>query len=173
MNIVNNAIWNDGVNYALNVSGYSMFGGVQINGQDSNHHIYKRVGDLTIASPSIHNIIFKTNNGTWEAMRINTTGTSINTSLYISGTTTLNNTTTCLSSLNVSGITTFNNSSTNFWYNTPGTSFINNGFTSFLSLNSNVITNTGTVSQPFIRVYNRMWKNGGNTAVDLQTFGLF
>ena len=24
-------IWNDGVNYALNVSGYSMFGGVQIN----------------------------------------------------------------------------------------------------------------------------------------------
>ncbi len=34
VNIVNNAVWNDGVNYALNVSGYSMFGGVQINEQD-------------------------------------------------------------------------------------------------------------------------------------------
>jgi hypothetical protein len=48
-----------------------MFGGVQINGQDSNN-IYKRAGDLTIASPSIHNIILKTNNGTWEkAMEAN------------------------------------------------------------------------------------------------------
>ena len=43
VNIVQNLGWNDGVNYALNVSGYSMFGGVQINGQDSNN-IYKRVG---------------------------------------------------------------------------------------------------------------------------------
>ncbi len=57
MNIVNNTVWNDGVNCALNVSRYSMFGGVQINGQDSNN-IYKRVGDF-IASPSIHNIILK------------------------------------------------------------------------------------------------------------------
>ena len=32
VNIVQNLGWNDGVNYALNVSGYSMFGGVQING---------------------------------------------------------------------------------------------------------------------------------------------
>ena len=41
-------------------------------------------------------------------MRLNTVGTSINTSesLYVSGTTILNNTTTCTSSLNVSGITT-------------------------------------------------------------------
>ncbi len=29
VNIINNAVWNDGVNYALNVSGYPMFGGVQ------------------------------------------------------------------------------------------------------------------------------------------------
>jgi hypothetical protein len=47
-------------------------------------------------------------------MRINTTGTSINTSLYISGTTTLNNTTTCLSSLNVSGITILQGDKLNF-----------------------------------------------------------
>ncbi len=33
VNIVNNGTWNDGVNYSLNVSGYSMFGGIQINGQ--------------------------------------------------------------------------------------------------------------------------------------------
>ena len=103
VNIVQNLGWNDGVNYALNVSGYSMFGGVQINGQDSNN-IYKRVGDLTIASPSINSIILKTNYGNWEAMRLNTSGISINTSLYISGVTTLNNATTCTSSLNVSGV---------------------------------------------------------------------
>ena len=56
VNIVQNAIWNDGVNYALNVSGYSMFGGVQINGQDTNN-IYKRVGDLIIASPIIASLV--------------------------------------------------------------------------------------------------------------------
>ena len=76
-----------------------------------------------------------------------------------------------LSTINVSGITTFNNSSTNFWYNTPGTSFTNNGFNSYFSLNSNVITNSGTAVEPFIRVYNRMWKNGANTAMDIKTFG--
>jgi hypothetical protein len=36
-----------GLNYTLNVSGYSMFGGIQINGQDTIN-IYKREGDLTI-----------------------------------------------------------------------------------------------------------------------------
>ena len=41
-----------------------------------------------------------------EDMRLNTGGISIHTSLYISGTTKLNNTTTCTSSLNVSGRTT-------------------------------------------------------------------
>ena len=84
----------------------------QINGQDSNHHIYKRVGDLTIASPSIHSIILKTNSGTWEAMRLNSAGISMNTSLYISGTTIINNNTTCISSLNVSGTTTLSNNVT-------------------------------------------------------------
>jgi hypothetical protein len=59
--------------------------------------------------PSLNSIILKTNNGTWEAMRLNTVGTSINTSLYISGTTTINNATTCLSSLNVSGTTVISN----------------------------------------------------------------
>ena len=78
---------------------------------------------------------------------------------------------TCSSSLNVSGITTFNNSLTNFWYNTPGTYFTNNGFDSYFSLNSNVITNLGTAVEPFITVYNRMWKNGANTAMDIKTFG--
>jgi hypothetical protein len=61
--------------------------------------------------------------------------------------------------------------STNFWYNTPGTRFTNNGFNSFFSLNANVITDTGLNSQPFIRVYNRMFKNGANSAIDLKTFG--
>ena len=93
VNIVQNLVWNDGVNYALNVTGYSMFGGVQINGQDSNN-IYKRVGDLTIASPSLNSIILKSNNGNWEAMRLNSAGISMNTSLYVSGLTTLNNATT-------------------------------------------------------------------------------
>jgi hypothetical protein len=35
-----------------------MFGGAQINGQDTNH-VYKRVGDLTFASSSINSIILK------------------------------------------------------------------------------------------------------------------
>jgi hypothetical protein len=36
-------------------------------------------------------------------MRLNTTGTSINTSLYVSGTTIINNAISCLSSLNIGG----------------------------------------------------------------------
>ncbi len=59
----------------------------------------------------------------------------------------------------------------NFWYNTPGTYFTDNGFSSYFSLNSNVSTNTGLAEEPFIRFYNRMWKNGANTAMDLKTFG--
>jgi hypothetical protein len=109
VNIINNSTWNDGVNYALNVTGYSMFGGVQINGEDPKYNIYKRIGDLSISTASLSSIIFKTNYGFWEAMRLNTGGVSINTSLYVSGTTTINNTITCTSSLNVSGITTLNN----------------------------------------------------------------
>ena len=111
VNIVQNLVWNDGVNYALNVTGYSMFGGVQINGQDSNN-IYKRVGDLTIASPSLNSIILKSNYGNWEAMRLNSAGISMNTSLYVSGLTILNNATTHTSSLYVSGTTILNNTTT-------------------------------------------------------------
>jgi hypothetical protein len=61
--------------------------------------------------------------------------------------------------------------SLNFWYNTPGTCFTDNGFLSYFSLNSNVSTSTGLAVEPFVRVYNRMWKNGANTAMDLKTWG--
>ncbi len=57
-------------------------------------------------------------------------------------------------------------------YNTPGTYFEDNGYSSYFSLNSNVTTNTGLNVSPFIRVYNRMFKNGVNTAMDLKTFGI-
>ncbi len=86
-----------------------MFGGVQINGQDSLKNIYKRVGDLTIASPSTSSKILKTNYGNWEAMCLNSAGISMNTSLNVSGLTIINNATTCTSTLNVSGTTTLSN----------------------------------------------------------------
>ena len=76
VNLIQNYPWIDGLNYALNVTGYSNFGNLQINGLDSNN-IYKLSGDLTIASPSTNNILFKTNYGNWEAMRINTSGASM------------------------------------------------------------------------------------------------
>jgi hypothetical protein len=109
VNTVQNLGWNDGANYALNATGYSMFGGVQINGQDSLNSIYKRAGDSTIASPSTRSIILKSDYGNWEAMRLNSAGISMNTSLHVSGLTIINNATTCTSSLNVSGITTLSN----------------------------------------------------------------
>jgi hypothetical protein len=135
VNIVQNLGWNDGVNYALNVSGYSMFGGIQINGQDTNN-IYKRIGDLTIASPSLSSIILKTNYGNWEAMRLNSSGISVNTSFYVSGTAILNNQLTCLSTLNVSGTAILNNQLTclsNF--NVSGTVILNNATSCLSNLN--------------------------------------
>jgi hypothetical protein len=36
-NVVQKMMWKDGVNYALNTTGYSMFGGIQINGQYTNN----------------------------------------------------------------------------------------------------------------------------------------
>ena len=90
VNLIQNTPWNVGINYALNVTGYSNFGGVQINGQDTNN-IYKSVGDLTIASPSINSIILKTNSGFWETMRINPYGITMNTSLYVTGPAIFNN----------------------------------------------------------------------------------
>jgi hypothetical protein len=103
--------------------------------------------------------------------------------LNVSGFSTFNNNVTLLSSLNISGHSTIRSitlnrdnvdssgDSLNFWYNTPGTYFIDNGFSSYFSLNSNVSTNTGLAVEPFIRVYDRMWKNGANTATDLKTWG--
>jgi hypothetical protein len=60
----------------------------------------------------------------------------------------------------------------NFYYTSPGTYFIDNGYSSYFSLNSNVVTNGGGVAvEPLIRVYNRMSKNGANTAMDLKSIG--
>ena len=58
VNIKQNALWVDNNNYALNVDGYSNFGGIQVNGQNSNN-IYKRIGDLSIVSPDISSILLK------------------------------------------------------------------------------------------------------------------
>jgi hypothetical protein len=103
VNIVQNAIWNESAkNYALNVTGYSNFGGIQINGQD-NKHIYNPSGDLKIVSPGTDNILFKTNFGFWETMRINPYGVTVNTKLNVSSTTTLNDDVTCLSNIHVLG----------------------------------------------------------------------
>ena len=131
VNIINNAVWKDGIDH----SGYSMFGGVQINGQDT-YNIYKRLGDLTIASPSTSSIRLKTNSGTWDAMRLNTSGISMNTSFYVSGTATLNHATLCLSSLNVSGATTINNQITCLSsLNVSGATTTNNQMTCTSSFN--------------------------------------
>ena len=102
VNLIQNTPYLNNLNPALNVTGYSNFGGVQINGQDNNN-IYKLSGDLSIVSPSINNILLKTNYGNWETMRINPYGVSVNTKLYVSGTTTLNNDVTCMTLLNVVG----------------------------------------------------------------------
>ena len=72
--------------------------------------------------------------------------------LTVSGATSLKSIT-----LNKNHVDTTGNS-LNFYYNSPGTSFVYNGFNSYFSLNSNVITNYGLIVEPFIKVYNRMWK---------------
>ena len=103
VSIINNTTYNAGAkNYSLNVTGYTNLGGILINGQDNNH-IYNPSGDLTIATPSINNILLKTNYGNWETMRINPYAVSINSVLNVSSTTTLNNDVTCLSNINVLG----------------------------------------------------------------------
>ena len=59
VNIIQNTPLNpSALNYALNVTSYSNFGSVIINGQDNND-IYKSSGDLSIAAASLNNIIFK------------------------------------------------------------------------------------------------------------------
>jgi len=103
VSIINNTPYNAGAkNYSLNVTGYTNLGGILINGQDNNH-IYNPSGDLIIATPSINNILLKTNYGNWETMRINPYAVSINSVLNVSSTTTLNNDVTCLSNINVLG----------------------------------------------------------------------
>ncbi len=98
-NIIQKYGWIDGLNYDLNVSGDSMFGAIQVNGQDSNN-IFKRVGALTIASASIDKY--------WETRRLYPYGISTNTSLYVTGFTTFNDAATCASSLNMSGTSPIN-----------------------------------------------------------------
>ena len=103
VNIHNTTTYNASAkNYSLNVTGYSNLGGVLINGQDNNQ-IYNPSGDLTIVSPGTDNILFKTNYGYWETMRINPYAVTINSALNVSSTTTLNNDVTCLSNINVLG----------------------------------------------------------------------
>ena len=103
VNIHNTTTYNPSAkNYSLNVTGYSNLGGVLINGQDNNQ-IYNPSGDLTIVSPGTDNILFKTNYGFWETMRINPYAVTINSALNVSSTTTLNNDVTCLSNINVLG----------------------------------------------------------------------
>ena len=148
VNIIQNYPWNDGLNYALNVSGYANFGGIQINGQDTNN-IYKRVGDLTIASPSTNNILLKTNGGYWETMRLNPYGVSINTSLYVTGFTTFNNAITSSSSLNVSGFTTLNKVTCLSSLNVSGISTINN----LLTCSSLTVSGNSNLGPTFINNY--------------------
>ncbi len=83
-----------------------MFGGTQINGLDTDN-IYKCLEDLTIAGPSIKNIILKTNCSHLRTMRFNPYVTSMNTSLYLTSFKTFNNAAICTSSLNISGMITF------------------------------------------------------------------
>ena len=129
VNIKQNYGWIDNLNYALNVDGYSNFGGVQINGQNTNN-IYKRMGDLTLGVGEINSIILKTNSGAWESMRINPYGISINTLLYVTGLSTFNNNVSCLSSLNVSGFTTLNKTTCLSSLNVSGITTISNNLTS-------------------------------------------
>ncbi len=50
--------------------------------------------------------------------------------------------------------------------------FTDNCYSSYFSLNSHVVSDGGVVAlKPFIRVYNRMFKYGANTAMDFKTFG--
>jgi hypothetical protein len=129
VNIKQNYGWIDNLNYALNVDGYSNFGGVQINGQDTNN-IYKRMGDLTLGVGEINSIILKTNSGAWESMRVNPYGISINTLLYVTGLSTSNNNVSCLSSLNISGFTTLNKTTCLSSLNVSGITTISNNLTS-------------------------------------------
>jgi hypothetical protein len=85
--------------------------------------------------------------------------------------TNMNNNYLKLSGGELTGSLSLKNNTTNFWYNTNGTTFVSSGFSSYFSLNANIITGWGVIPTPFITVYNRMWKNVGNTAIDIKTSG--
>ena len=148
VNIKQNYGWIDNLNYALNVDGYSNFGGVQINGQNTNN-IYKRMGDLTFGVGEINSIILKTNSGAWETMRLNPYGVSINTLLYVTGLTTFNNNVSCLASLNISGFTTLNKTTCLSSLNVSGIATINNNLTS----SSLTVSGTSNLGPTFINNY--------------------
>ncbi len=122
---------------------------------------YTTLNNTTLVSP-LNVSGFTTLNNKTLVSSINVSGftklsnnVSLVSSINISGITTLNNNVTLLSSLNVSGQSTSrsitlkkdnvvpSDDSLNFWYNTIGTYFTDNGFSSYFSLNSNVSTNTG------------------------------
>ena len=171
------------------INGSTAFSSMKIN--NLNVSGYTTLNNDTTFISSLNVSGYSTLNNTTLISSLNVSGTTTlnnNTSIFgtlnVSGFCTLNNNTTLLSSLNVSGNSTLrsitlnkNNvdstgDSLNFYYNTPGTYFTDYGYSSYFSLNSNVVTNGGGVAvEPFIRVYNRMWKNGANTAMDLKTFG--
>ena len=55
--------------------------------------------------------------------------------------------------------------------NNPGVYFTDNSFNSFFNFSSAVNANGGLQIQPFITVYNRMFKNTANTALKFSTYG--
>jgi hypothetical protein len=111
-NIVQNMPLNPGAkNYAFDVTGFSNLGGILINGQDDNQK-YKPSGDLNIGVSSTNNILFKTYYGFWETMRVSPYDVSVNTTLYVSGNTILNNAISIFGTLNVSGPSTFYSNAT-------------------------------------------------------------
>jgi hypothetical protein len=55
--------------------------------------------------------------------------------------------------------------------NNPGTYFTDNSFNSFFTFSSAINANGGLQIQPFITVYNRMFKNTANTALKFSTYG--
>jgi hypothetical protein len=57
------------------------------------------------------------------------------------------------------------------YYNNPGVYFTDNSFNSFFNISSALNANGALLIQPFVTVYNRMFKNGANTALKFSTYG--
>ena len=105
--ISQNSAW-DNQNYALYVNGYTYLNGFRINGNDGQRSLYNHTNPIGFAVGNTSEITFTQNAGN-ERMRIHSNGfvgigtTAPSAGLHVSGTTVLNNATTCLSSLNVVG----------------------------------------------------------------------